>query len=96
MNGLAGCYVSTIGKPHEYFDLTSSLVRCILVEPQVATIFVVADVGPYEANETTLAEDDYVLEELSTTAADPASAVLPVVKLSKTPAEVVREERDRR
>ena len=22
MNGLAGCYVSTIGKPHEYFDLT--------------------------------------------------------------------------
>ena len=24
MNGLAGCYVSTIGKPHEYFDLTGS------------------------------------------------------------------------
>ena len=23
MNGLAGCYVSTIGKPHEYFDLTA-------------------------------------------------------------------------
>ena len=23
VNGLAGCYVSTIGKPHEYFDLTS-------------------------------------------------------------------------
>ena len=23
MNGLAGCYVSTIGKPHEYFDLTT-------------------------------------------------------------------------
>ena len=22
MNGLAGCYVSTIGKQHEYFDLT--------------------------------------------------------------------------
>ncbi len=22
MNGLAGCSVSTIGKPHEYFDLT--------------------------------------------------------------------------
>ena len=22
MNGLAGYYVSTIGKPHEYFDLT--------------------------------------------------------------------------
>ena len=22
MNGLAGCYVSTIGKPREYFDLT--------------------------------------------------------------------------
>ena len=22
MNGLAGCYVSSIGKPHEYFDLT--------------------------------------------------------------------------
>ncbi len=24
VNGLAGCYVSTIGKPHEYFDLTST------------------------------------------------------------------------
>ena len=24
MNGLAGYYVSTIGKPHEYFDLTGS------------------------------------------------------------------------
>ena len=24
MNGLAGCYVSTIGKPHEYFDLTAT------------------------------------------------------------------------
>ena len=24
VNGLAGCYVSTIGKPHEYFDLTTS------------------------------------------------------------------------
>ena len=24
VNGLAGCYVSTIGKPHEYFDLTGS------------------------------------------------------------------------
>ena len=24
VNGLAGCYVSTIGKPHEYFDLTRS------------------------------------------------------------------------
>ena len=24
MNGLAGCSVSTIGKPHEYFDLTGS------------------------------------------------------------------------
>ncbi len=39
----------------------------------MATIFVVvADVGPYEANEMTLAEGDDVLEELSTTAADPA------------------------
>ncbi len=27
MNGLAGCYVSTIGKPHEYFDLTPKLLR---------------------------------------------------------------------
>ncbi len=27
MNGLAGCYVSTIGKPHEYFDLTGTLER---------------------------------------------------------------------
>ena len=26
-NGLAGCYVSTIGKPHEYFDLTGSRYR---------------------------------------------------------------------
>ena len=24
MNGLAGYYASTIGKPHEYFDLTES------------------------------------------------------------------------
>ena len=24
VNGLAGYYVSTIGKPHEYFDLTAS------------------------------------------------------------------------
>ena len=24
VNGLAGCYVSTSGKPHEYFDLTGS------------------------------------------------------------------------
>ena len=24
VNGLAGCYVSSIGKPHEYFDLTGS------------------------------------------------------------------------
>ena len=24
MNGLVGCYVSTIGKPHEYFDLTAT------------------------------------------------------------------------
>ncbi len=24
MNGLAGCFVSTIGKSHEYFDLTGS------------------------------------------------------------------------
>ena len=24
VNGLAGCYVSTIGKPHEYFDLTTT------------------------------------------------------------------------
>ena len=24
MNGLAGCYVSSIGKPHEYFDLTGT------------------------------------------------------------------------
>ena len=25
VNGLAGCYVSTIGKPHEYFDLTPTV-----------------------------------------------------------------------
>ena len=27
MNGLAGCYVSTIGKQHEYFDLTTNTTR---------------------------------------------------------------------
>ncbi len=43
------------------------------MEAQVAAVLViVADVGPYEANEMTVAEDDYILEELSTTAADPA------------------------
>ena len=26
VNGLAGCYVATIGKPHEYFDLTGTQV----------------------------------------------------------------------
>ena len=26
MTGLAGCYVSTIGKPHEYFDLTGGSI----------------------------------------------------------------------
>ena len=31
VNGLAGCYVSTIGKPHEYFDLT--VRRQVLIEP---------------------------------------------------------------
>ena len=25
VNGLAGYYVSTIGKPHEYFDLTATV-----------------------------------------------------------------------
>ena len=24
VNGLAGCYVSTIGKPHEYFNLSGA------------------------------------------------------------------------
>ena len=28
VNGLAGCYVSTIGKPHEYFDLTGWPCSC--------------------------------------------------------------------
>ena len=28
MNGLAGCYVSTIGKPHENFDLTRCSGGC--------------------------------------------------------------------
>ena len=27
-----GCYVSTIGKPHEYFDLTGSAVVVLSVE----------------------------------------------------------------
>ena len=30
MNGLAGCYVSTIGKPHEYSDLTTSNPKHLL------------------------------------------------------------------
>ena len=53
----------------------------------MATIFVViADIGPYEANEMTLAEDDYVLEELSATAADPAfsRSVLPRTAIGDT------------
>ena len=29
MNGLAGCSVSTIGKPHEYFDLTGTAERWV-------------------------------------------------------------------
>ena len=29
VNGLAGCYVSTIGKPHEYFDLTMLTRRAL-------------------------------------------------------------------
>ena len=39
----------------------------------MAAIFVVvAYVGTHESNELTVAEDEYVLEELSTTATDPA------------------------
>jgi len=39
----------------------------------MATILViVAGVRPHEANEMTLAKDDYVIEELAPTAADPA------------------------
>ena len=30
VNGLAGCYVSTIGKPHEYFDLTGTGKKSLL------------------------------------------------------------------
>ena len=32
MNGLAGCSVSTIGKPHEYFDLTRTPTRRAVAE----------------------------------------------------------------
>ena len=32
VNGLAGCYVSTIGKPHEYFDLTGTTARMAFVQ----------------------------------------------------------------
>ena len=34
VNGLAGCYVSTIGKPREYFDLTA--YRCFRNQVLVA------------------------------------------------------------
>ena len=39
VNGLAGCYVSTIGKPHEYFDLTGSSVAFLLVFDALAYPF---------------------------------------------------------
>ena len=32
MNGLAGCYVSTIGKLNEYFDLTGKVLNGKMVE----------------------------------------------------------------
>ncbi len=49
-----------------------SQVRCVLVQPQVATVLViVADVGSHEPDEMTFAKDHDVLKELATTAPDP-------------------------
>ncbi len=57
-----------------------SQARCVLVQPQVATVLViVADVSSHEPDEMTCAENHDVLKELATAAADPPlrSSVLP-------------------
>ena len=49
-----------------------SQARCVLVQPQVATVLViVADVSLHEPDEMTCAENHDVLKELATAAADP-------------------------
>ena len=57
-----------------------SQARCVLVQPQVATVLmIVADVSSHEPNEMTCTENHDVLKELVTAAADPPlrSSVLP-------------------
>ena len=57
-----------------------SQARCVLVQPQVATVLViVADVSSHESDEMKCAENHDVLKELATAAADPPlrSSVLP-------------------
>ena len=49
-----------------------SQARCVLVQPQVATVLmIVADVSSHEPDEMTCAENHHVLKELATAAADP-------------------------
>ena len=51
-----------------------SQTRCVLVQPQVATVLViVADVSSHEPDEMTCAENHDVLKELATAAADPTA-----------------------
>ena len=55
-------------------------VRRVLIQSQVAAVLmVVADVGPHQPDQMTFAKDHDMLEELPTTAPDPAfrCAVLP-------------------
>ena len=57
-----------------------SQARCVLVQPQVATVLmIVADVSSHEPDEMTCAENHHVLKELATAAADPPlrGSVLP-------------------
>ena len=57
-----------------------SQARCVLVQPQVATVLmIVADVSSHEPDEMTCADNHDVLKELATAAADPPlrGSVLP-------------------
>ena len=57
-----------------------SQARCVLVQPQVATVLmIVADVSSHEPDEMTCTENHDVLKELATAAADPPlrGSVLP-------------------
>ncbi len=56
MNGLAGCYVSTIGEPHEYFDVTGYGTVEQPVENGRHQDLVVEDLAPVE--EALVAGDD--------------------------------------